>query len=151
MTYKITIEKQSAKEAKKNMEISFNGDTGIITPTEISELQGSLQELNNDTVNNQSRTSGIDLRTRLHNTEIASITVLDTLVAFNFLPMSIVPFTLQKKRLNVSINGKGREEIVELVAGKREKEQSAPSSFFGNLFKKKDSPQPPSNNMRGNV
>jgi hypothetical protein len=52
--------------------------------------------------------------------------------------MSIVPFTLQKKRLAVSLRGKGRDEIVELVAGKRENEQVASKGFFGSLFKKKD-------------
>ena len=133
----ITIEKTNPKELKI-MNIQHDQDSGIITPTEISELQGSLQELNNDKVSPITRNSGIDLRTRLHNTEIASITVLDTLVAFNFLPMSIVPFTLQKKRLAVSLKGKGRDEIVELVAGKRENELQQKSSFFGNMFKKKE-------------
>ena len=133
----ITIEKTNPKELKI-MNIQHDQDSGIITPTEISELQGSLQELNNDKVSPITRNSGIDLRTRLHNTEIASITVLDTLVAFNFLPMSIVPFTLQKKRLAVSLKGKGRDEIVELVAGKRENELQQKSSFFGHMFKKKE-------------
>lgn len=133
----ITIEKTQPRETKI-MNIKHNEDSGIITPTEISELQGSLQELNNDKVNPFTRTSGIDLRTRLYNTEIASITVLDTLVAFNFLPMSIVPFTLQKKRLAVSLKGKGRDEIVELVAGKRETDTAKGNSFFGNMFKKKE-------------
>lgn len=132
----IIIEKATPKEMKQIMNIQH--DNGIITPTEISELQGSLQELNNDTVSPITRNSGIDLRTRLHNSEIASITVLDTLVAFNFLPMSIVPFTLQKKRLAVSLKGKGRDEIVELVAGKRETDVNKSSGFFGNMFKKKD-------------
>jgi len=145
MVSKITIERTNPKEAKPIMNITH--DNGIITPTEISELQGSLQELNNDSVDNRTRTSGIDLRTRLFNVEIASITVLDTLVAFNFLPMSIVPFTLQKKRLAVSLKGKGRDEIVELVAGKREVDSQKSSSFFGNMFKKKDE----GNNLRGNL
>ena len=138
MKHSIKIEKQTSVKTKDLVPTNNYNDTGIITPTEISELQGSLQELNNDTVNLINRTSGIDLRTRLYNTEIASITVLDTLVAFNFLPMSIVPFTLQKKRLAVSLKGKGRDEIVELVAGKRENEDRMKSSMFGNMFKKKD-------------
>ena len=112
---------------------------GIITPQEVTELQGSLQELNNDDIDTENRTSGIDLRTRLHNTEISSITVLDTLVQFNFLPISIVPFTLQKKRLAVSLRGKGRSEIVDIVRGKREEDVSkGGGGLFGNLFKKKD-------------
>jgi len=138
----ITIEAVNPRQSKKVeghlKKISYDENQGIITPTEVSELQGSLQELNNDKIDVESRNSGIDLRTRLHNTEIASITVLDTLVAFNFLPMSIVPFTLQKKRLAVSLKGKGRDEIVELVAGKRENEQKATSGLFGSLFKPKD-------------
>ncbi len=103
MKNKITVEKTITR--KREVAI-VQANNGIINSQEISELQGSLQELNNDTVNQNTRMSGIDLRTRLHNTEIASITVLDTLVAFNFLPMSIVPFTLQKKRLAVSLKGK---------------------------------------------
>jgi len=145
----IVVEKVTAREERKVMNIQHDADSGIITPTEISELQGSLQELNNDKVNPISRNSGIDLRTRLYNSEIASITVLDTLVAFNFLPMSIVPFTLQKKRLAVSLKGKGRDEIVELVAGKRENDVQAKTSFFGNMFKKKDSHD--NSGMRGNL
>lgn len=135
MKSKIVIETITKR---KKPQRSVDNNNGIITPTEISELQGSLQELNNDTVDVMNRTSGIDLRTRLYNTEIASITVLDTLVAFNFLPMSIVPFTLQKKRLAVSLKGKGRDEIVELVAGKRDAEEKRKNRIFGNLFNKKD-------------
>jgi len=134
----IKVEKYSAKEEKRVMNITHNEEQGIIHANEVSELQGSLQELNNDTVSPITRNSGIDLRTRLYNSEIASITVLDTLVAFNFLPMSIVPFTLQKKRLAVSLKGKGRDEIVELVAGKREGDVQKSTGFMGNFFKKKD-------------
>jgi len=135
MKNRIIVEKTITR--KREVAI-VQANNGIINSQEISELQGSLQELNNDTVNQNTRMSGIDLRTRLHNTEIASITVLDTLVAFNFLPMSIVPFTLQKKRLAVSLKGKGRDEIVELVRGKKDDEARKGSGLFGNLFKKKE-------------
>ena len=131
----IIIEKTIARPTR--FVTTHTTDSGIITPTEVSELQGSLQELNNDGINELSRTSGIDLRTRLHNTEIASITVLDTLVSLNFLPMSIIPFTLQKKRLAVSLKGKGRAEIVEIVGGKKEQD-SKTHGLFANLFKKKE-------------
>lgn len=119
--------------------IHGSAQSGIVTPTEVTELQGSLQELNNDEIDAKNRTSGIDLRTRLHNTEISSITVLDTLVQFNFLPISIVPFTLQKKRLAVSLKGKGRSEIVDIVRGKREEDVSkGGGGLLGGLFRKKD-------------
>lgn len=134
-----TKTKTKKKDHKSTMQIQHDIEQGVITPKEISELQGSLQELNNDDINSQNRTSGIDLRTRLYNTEISSITVLDTLVQFNFLPLSIVPFTLQKKRLAVSLKGKGREEIVNIVQGKRESDQNVGGKgLFGGLFNKKN-------------
>lgn len=113
-------------------------DAGIITPSEISELQGSLIELNNDKFDDLQRTSGIDLRTRLFSCEIASIVVLDTLVSFKFLPISISPLTLQKKRLSVSLNGQGRKEIVDIVQGKRDNdiEKGGLGSRIKGLFSK---------------
>jgi hypothetical protein len=139
MKSKLIIEnlKPIVKKVENN-NFQFNNNNGIIASTEISELQGSLQELNNDKVDMTNRTSGIDLRTRLYNTEISSIIVVDTLVAFNFLPMSVVPFTLQKKRLAVSLMGKGRDEIVDLVRGKKENDLKSGTSLFGSMFKKKD-------------
>jgi pyruvate/oxaloacetate carboxyltransferase len=133
MINNLIIHKPKTKKVKEKNLINFKHDKGIITPTEISELQGSLQELNNDDINLEHRTSGIDLRTRLFNCEIASIVVLDTLVSFKFLPLSISPFTLQKKRLAVSLKGKGREEIVDIVQGKRE--QDVERSSLGNKLK----------------
>jgi len=136
---KSTIKIESVKKKEEKVIQHYQRDNGIVTPTEITELQGSLQELNNDKVDDITRSSGIDLRTRLVNTEIASIMVLDTLVAFNFLPMSIVPFTLQKKRLAVSLGGKGRDEIVEIVGGKREQDaQSSGKGILSSFFSKKN-------------
>jgi hypothetical protein len=132
MKTKITIRKPITKHISQISTLQ-NFDKGIISPTEISELQGSLIELNNDNFDLQQRTSGIDLRTRLYNTEIASIVVLDSLVSFRFLPTTISPFTLNKKRLNVSLLGKGRKEIVDIVAGKRD--QDVQKGTFGSGIK----------------
>jgi hypothetical protein len=95
-------------------------DAGIVGSNEIGDLQGSLQELNKDEINKSDKTSGIDLRSRLHPIEISSIVILDNLVALKFLPVTVIPVTLQKKRLNVSEGGKGREEIVNIVRGNNE-------------------------------
>ena len=105
-----------------NPPIQFN-ENGIQPIKEASDLAESLQELNNDFQEPNSRMSGIDLRTRLHFTEIPSILACDTLVAFNMLPQECLNFTRQKKRLAVSINGKGRSEIVDLVRGKKEQDE----------------------------
>ncbi len=104
---------------------------------ERSDLAESLKELNDDTKDAVDGMSGIDLRTRLHFTEIAPILASDTLVSFNFLPKKCIDFTRQKKRLAVSVGGKGRDEIVKITGGYQE-EQSGKSLFnkiggaFGN-------------------
>lgn len=104
------------------------GVTPIIQPTELGD---TLKELNQDTLEPNTRMSGIDLRTRLHYAEIGSVLALDALVSLGILPTKCLAFTRQKKRLAVSIDGKGREDIVNIVAGKRE--QDARTGFMGGM------------------
>lgn len=89
----------------------------IIQPTELGE---TLRELNKDTIEENTRMSGIDMRTRLHHAEIASVLALDALVSLGVLPIECLAFTRQKKRLAVSLDGKGRDDIVNIVSGKKE-------------------------------
>jgi len=96
--------------------IEENQITEVIEPTELGE---SLRELNNDSIQLETNMSAIDMRTRLSAFEIGSILALDTLVAMRILPISCLAFTRQKKRLNVSLKGEGRAEIVDIVSGKR--------------------------------
>jgi len=98
----------------------------INTPTELGE---SLKELNEDHLDKSTNMSGIDMRARLGDLEIPPVLALDSLVSMNVLPNSCLPLTRSKKRLSVSLSGKGREEIVEIVGGKREHE--AKSGFGG--------------------
>lgn len=97
-------------------------NTNEIELQDSTELGSALAHLNDDTRDNDTRMSNIDMRTRLHYSEIASILAVDTLVAFRFLPSECLMFTRQKKRLAVSKDGKGRDEVVAIVAGKREQE-----------------------------
>ncbi len=102
--------------------ISPRQDTGtqpIITPTEIGE---SLKELNKDEIESESRMSGIDLRSRLHHAEVPFILALDALVGLGVCHSKMLSFTRQKKRLSVSIDGKGRDDIIDVVAGKNERD-----------------------------
>ena len=91
--------------------------SNITQPTELGE---TLKELNDDTIEPETRMSGIDMRARLHPMEIVGLLGIDTLVAFRVLPESCLQFTRQKKRLSVSIKGEGRKEIVDITGGKRE-------------------------------
>lgn len=95
---------------------------GITNITQSTELEGSLKELNQDAINPETRMSAIDMRTRLHPIEISSVLAVDSLVALGVLPQKCLPLSTQKKRLNVSEHGKGRQEMVELVSGKREQD-----------------------------
>lgn len=103
------------------------GTQEIVQPTELGE---TLKQLNDDTVDDNSRMSGIDMRSRLHYIEVASILAFDTMIALKFLPMTCSPFTRIKKRLAVSIDGKGREDIVRIVAGKKEHEEQVGNAGF---------------------
>jgi hypothetical protein len=130
----ITIHKQQPRVIYNTPERKAFEDGGVVTPTEIGDLQGSLIELNKDDINLKDKTSGIDLRTRLHPIEISAIVVLDNLVTLKFLPPSVIPVTLQKKRLNVSMAGKGREEIVKIVQGKTEQDALKGGGMTKGLF-----------------
>ncbi|MAH51517.1 hypothetical protein CMI37_37220 [Candidatus Pacearchaeota archaeon] len=108
--------------------------------TQGTELEGSLKELNADAINAETRMSQIDMRTRLASFEISAVLAVDSLVALGVLPQKCLPLSTQKKRLNVSQAGKGREEMVQLVAGKREQDAKVGAmggftngvkSFFG--------------------
>ena len=70
------------------------------------------------------------VRARLHPMEVSSILALDALVAFGVCPTKCLAFTRQKKRLSVSLLGKGRKEIVDIVAGKRDLEKEGGMGFF---------------------
>lgn len=115
-------------------------DTGVTNITQSTELEGSLKELNADSINPETRMSAIDMRTRLHGFEISAVLAIDSLVALGVLPQKCLPLSTQKKRLNVSEDGLGRREMVELVAGKRDLDVKAGGmgqmgqgikSFFG--------------------
>jgi len=95
-------------------------DEGSHIIRDSTELGDSLKELNNDDIEAGTRMSGIDMRSRLHYMEISSILAVDSLVSFKFLPVSCLAFTRQKKRLSVSLNAEGRNDIVKVVSGKRE-------------------------------
>ena len=99
----------------------FSND-GVTNIQQNTELEGSLKELNADSINPETRMSQIDMRSRLHAIEISAVLAVDALVAFGVLPQKCLTLSTQKKRLNVSEEGKGRQEMVELVAGKTDRD-----------------------------
>lgn len=110
------------------------GDVGIQSIIQPTELGDSLKELNLDVIEQETRMTGIDLRARLHPVEVNSVLAIDSLVALGVLPVRCLAFSRQKKRLSVSINGKGRDDIVNIVRGKRDHDKEA-SNGFGDKVK----------------
>ena len=110
-------------------EVKQKFSDSVTNITQGTELEGSLKELNADSINPETRMSQIDMRTRLASFEISAVLAVDSLVALGVLPQRCLPLSTQKKRLNVSEGGKGRAEMVELVAGKRE--QDAKTGMLG--------------------
>jgi hypothetical protein len=104
----------------KQNEVSFAPSQQIIN--ESSEIADTLKELNDDTLNEQSFSS-IDTKTRLIETEVNSMVIIDGLIALNFLPKEVSVITRSKKRLNVSLQGEGRKEIVQIANGLKEQQQ----------------------------
>src|SRR3989304_18971 len=97
-----------------------NGVTNYIHPSETGEV---IKDLNSDIIDTDTNMSGIDMRARLHPIEISGILALDALVQLNFMPPTVLGFTRQKKRLSVSLDGKGRTESVDIVRGEREHQE----------------------------
>ena len=106
--------------------VSSDNVSNIVQPTELGD---TLKELNKDTIEPNTRMSGIDMRARLHPFEISSVLALDALVSLRVLPTSCLAFTRQKKRLSVSLDGKGRDDIVNIVSGKKEMDAKLAGGF----------------------
>lgn len=94
-----------------------------------SELGESLKEINKDVLENDGGMSGIDLRARIHLESLPALTGIDTLVRLGAYSQGALGFTRQWKRNTVSIDGKGREEMRDIVAGKKALENKDLSMF----------------------
>lgn len=118
---------------------NLNTETGILNAKEPTELGEVITELNDDKMDPKLRMSAIDMKSNLHPIEVSSILAFDSLVSLEFLPESVSPFTRVKKRLAISQGGKGRQDIVNIVAGKREGEiAGSGQNIFQRMFKRNE-------------
>jgi len=106
--------------------------------SEKSELGEAFGHLDNDSINEQSGFSNIDFNARLSQMEINNCIVFDELKAKGLLPFD-ANITLQKKRMSVSLGGKGREEKVQIASGQREATLAGKSGgMLSKLFSKRE-------------
>jgi len=108
--------------------------------TQDSDLTGVIKILNEDRMETDDKLPSIDLKTRLHPLELSSIVIHDTIIALDCLPKNCLITTRTKKRLAVSLLGKGREEVVKIVQGERE---SKTAEGFGAKLKNLFTPNKP--------
>lgn len=115
-------------------------DNNITTITQPTELGETLKELNADSIDHDIRLSSIDMRTRLYPAQVPSMVALDTIISLGVLPSRVSIINRAIMRKSVSIDGLGRKEFVEVIAGKREQDaktglnqriQDGFKSFFG--------------------
>jgi len=98
---------------------------------EPTELGDAMRELNEDIVDEESKQSSIDMRTRLNKYEIPTLSAVDMLVSFKMIPEECLSLTRQLKRLRVSLNGEGRKELVSVVHGQREHKEASRGLLSG--------------------
>lgn len=113
------------------------GETEIRTTTETGE---SLKELNQDTLDEISNMSSIDMRSRINNLLFPPILGIDSLVSLKVLPPECLFFTRKALRLMVSMGGQGRKEMVNTIIGQREHQQQD-KGMFSQLLGLKKPPQ----------
>jgi len=89
-----------------------------------SELKEVISELNEDKLSGEGM-SPIDMKTNLSPMEKTAYHAFDALITMRFLPKSASSISRIGKRLNVSISGMGRKEIVDIVGRQQEKKKTS--------------------------
>jgi polyhydroxyalkanoate synthesis regulator protein len=75
--------------------------------------------------------------TRLNEIEISNLLAIDSLVSMKFLPSDMLAFSRQKKRLNISKDGLGRSEVIEIFKTPlQENEEQKKRSFLQKIMGK---------------
>lgn len=113
-------------------------ETPFQDKTEVGEV---FDNLDRDEESEETKMSHIDFNARLTGTEIANCITIDELKSLGILPVK-ARITRQKKRLSVSLLGKGREEKVTIASASRNAELTGRGGGFmskiGNLFKPRE-------------
>lgn len=131
------------KKELEEIENNFNNDNpedSEIIINDKSELAQVFDSLDSDDFTKNKNISNIDFNSRLSQTEIHGCLQMDELQRMGLLPANL-SLSRQKKRLAVSLDGKGRQEKVQIVVGERENRNGANAgimSKFAGIFQKKE-------------
>jgi hypothetical protein len=106
---------------------------GIAHLQQSSELAESLDKLDSDVVDPDTKMSEIDFNANLNPIEKNGYGVLDFLVSASFLPEDVQFLTRRFKRLSVSVGGIGRQQKVQMVTGEREHQRGLGGSLMDSV------------------
>lgn len=104
-----------AKKEQRRLEDELD-DFAVQTVEQKSEIQGAAEVLFEDKEDASTKLSSVDMRTRLNDSQIPCIAVADELSKLGVIPAAN-SFTRNVKRLNISLNGEGRKELVSIGSG----------------------------------
>lgn len=99
--------------------IESHKEEGVMQLKESSELGEALEQQNKD-VENEQRLSSVDFISRLNNFQVSPISAVEYISSQGVISGDGRKITRIIKRNVVSIDGKGREEFVNVAVGKRE-------------------------------
>lgn len=96
-------------------------DRNIMPVSEQTELGQALAEFNKDEVN-EDRLSSIDFRARIDKIEMPYMIIFDSLIGMKVAPVVCGILNRTKMRKSASLGGKGREEYVSIITGRKQME-----------------------------
>jgi hypothetical protein len=96
-------------------------DKGMIDLKDSTELGETLGHLNKDIENNR-RLSSVDFISRLNGLQIPAISCVEFITAHGVISRDAKEITRIIKRNVISLEGKGRDDIVNIAVGKTERD-----------------------------
>ncbi len=101
-----------------------------------TELAGVLRLMNEDQIEKGTKFRKVDFLSRLHEAELSGLIVLESFSqGLQVLPEEMAIVGTKKKRLSVSLDGLGRKENVQMVAGERSRRTAGFMEKMGSLFR----------------
>jgi len=99
--------------------ISTHKEQGVIDIRERSELGEALEYQNKD-ITDSSKLSSVDFVSRISPFQLSALVAVDTIASMGVISKDAKTVVRNLMRKSVSIDGKGRQEFVDVVVGKKE-------------------------------
>ena len=113
--------------------VKSHRDSGVISIKDTTELGEALEHQNKD-VENENRLSSVDFISRINSFQLGALVAVDTIASMHVISKDSRLVIKNLMRKAVSIDGKGRDEFVQVVTGKKENDirKASASNLIGN-------------------